>query len=140
LIKYTQVDATLEGYEAEVSYQFTDALSATLFGDSVRGKIRGGGGNLPRISPERMGGRIETQFYPGLDAELEYFRVSKQDRITCYESETPGYNMLNASLGYDVTGDGRYRLFLRGSNLLDKEIRNHTSFLADVIPMPGRNI
>jgi iron complex outermembrane receptor protein len=31
-------------------------------------------------------------------------------------------------------------LFLRGSNLLDEDVRNQSSFIADVVPMPGRNI
>jgi iron complex outermembrane recepter protein len=48
--------------------------------------------------------------------------------------------MLNLSMNYSFSDDGRYNLFLRGSNLLDEEVRNHSSFLADVIPMPGRNL
>jgi iron complex outermembrane recepter protein len=29
---------------------------------------------------------------------------------------------------------------LRGSNLTDEEARDHTSFLKDVAPLPGRDI
>jgi iron complex outermembrane receptor protein len=47
--------------------------------------------------------------------------------------------MLNLSLSYAPAGSS-YNLFVRGANLLDEEVRNHSSFLANVIPMPGRNI
>ncbi len=36
--------------------------------------------------------------------------------------------------------DGNTRVFLRGSNLLDEQIWNHTSFLARTVPLPGRNL
>jgi iron complex outermembrane receptor protein len=31
-------------------------------------------------------------------------------------------------------------VFARASNLLDEQVFNHSSFLADVVPMPGRNL
>jgi iron complex outermembrane receptor protein len=31
-------------------------------------------------------------------------------------------------------------LFLRGNNLLDQDIRVHTSFIKDFAPMPGRSL
>jgi iron complex outermembrane receptor protein len=33
-----------------------------------------------------------------------------------------------------------YVLSLRGTNLLDEEIRYHTSFLKEVAPQPGRSV
>lgn len=138
LIKYTQRDATLKGMEAEISYQFTPLFSATLFGDYVRADLDGNE-ELPRMSPQRLGARLNTTI-AGVDTELEYYRVDKQDRIADFESETPGYNMLNLSLSYSFPGDSRYSVFLRGSNLLDEEVWSHTSFLASVIPMPGRSL
>lgn len=48
--------------------------------------------------------------------------------------------MLNLSLSYALGEDDRYTLFLRGGNLLNEEVWNHTSFLANVVPLPGRNL
>jgi len=31
-------------------------------------------------------------------------------------------------------------LFLRGSNLLDEDIRQHSSPLKDLVPLPGRSL
>lgn len=139
LIKYTQADATLRGLEAEVMWQFDEFWSATFYGDYVRASLKSAG-NLPRISPRRVGARIDTELAPGVDIKVDYYRVSSQDRIADHETVTPGYTMLNASLSYDLADDGRYLLFVSGSNLLNREVRSHSSFLSDVIPMPGRNI
>lgn len=138
LIKYTQRDATFTGGEAEATYHFSEQWAVTVFGDSVRAKFDGGG-NLPLISPTRYGARLNAS-YRAIDGELEYYHVARQSDVADYEEKTPGYDMLNMTLSYRFGGDERYTLFLRGSNLLDEEVWNHTSFLANVIPLPGRNL
>jgi iron complex outermembrane receptor protein len=39
-----------------------------------------------------------------------------------------------------VAGDSEFKLFARGDNLLDEEIRNHASFLRNYAPEAGRGI
>ena len=38
----------------------------------------------------------------------------------------------------DTAGGNAVELFLDGSNLLDEEARPHSSFLKDLVPLPGR--
>lgn len=136
LIKYTQAEVEFRGLEAELKYQFTDALSATVFGDRTRAKFTDGG-DVPRIPAARFGGRANLvlgQF----DGELELYRVNKQSHIADYEFESPSYDMLNATLSYTLLS-GSTRVFLRGNNLLNETIWNHSSFLASTVPLPGRN-
>ncbi|HYQ40039.1 MAG TPA: TonB-dependent receptor, partial [Pseudomonas sp.] len=61
-IEYRQQDALLTGAEGEVRFQATDATALTLFGDRVRGTLRGQGGDLPRIPADRFGARLEHDF------------------------------------------------------------------------------
>ena len=138
LIKYTQQDAEFTGVEGEVTYQFDETVAATLFGDYVQAEFVDGG-NLPRIPASRVGGRLNMEA-DGIGAELEYYHVNTQDDIADYEAETPGYNMLNATVSISLFGDERYLVFVRGSNLLNEEIWNHSSFLAAVVPQPGRSL
>lgn len=138
LIKYTQRDAVLKGVEAEVSYQINSMLSASLFGDYLKAELDGGE-NLPRVSPKRLGSRINLTVN-SLDTSLEYYRVSQQNDIAEFESATPGYDMLNLSVNYSFPASKKYTVFVRASNLLDEEVWSHTSFLANVVPMSGRNI
>ncbi|ASK35331.1 TonB-dependent receptor [Alcanivorax sp. N3-2A] len=139
LIKYTQDDVEFVGAEAEMSYQWTERLSTTLFGDTVRGQFDRGGDELPRIPADRLGVRVNT-FWRAFDGELEFYRVFAQDQIAGFESRTSGYDMLNATLGYRFGGAQRYSVYLRGNNLLGEEIWNHASFLARTVPEPGRNL
>jgi iron complex outermembrane receptor protein len=139
LIKYTQRDAEFTGYEAEFGYRFNDVLSASLFSDYVRVGLSSDD-RLPRIPPRRTGGRVNTQLGNGYNAELEFYRAAGADRVASFETAQPAYDMLNLSANYSFGDEGRYQVFLRGSNLLDEDVRNQTSFIADVIPMPGRNI
>jgi len=136
LIKYTQADARFRGFEADVTFHVNDAISLTAFGDRVRAHFDGGG-SLPRIPSERVGARLNLGS-GALDGELEYYRVARQNRIADFETVTPGYDMLNLTVNYRLA-DNRTRLFVRGANLLDEQVWNHTSFLASVIPQPGRN-
>ena len=138
LIKYTQQDAEFTGVEGEVTYQFDGTVAATLFGDYVQAEFVDGG-NLPRIPASRVGGRLNMEA-DGIGAELEYYHVNNQDDIADYEAETPGYNMLNATVSISLFGEERYLVFVRGSNLLNEEVWNHSSFLAAVVPQPGRSV
>ncbi len=139
LIKYTQNDAEFIGLEAEATYQFTGNFSATLFGDSVRAKFTDGSGDLPRIPAMRVGTRLNGS-WNAFGAELEAYHVAKQDDIADFETVSPAYDMVNLTLSYALGESGNSSVYLRGSNLFDEKVWNHTSFLASVVPMPGRSI
>lgn len=140
LIRYVQRDAEFTGLEAEIGYQFSNNLSVSVFHDEVRGRLRDGG-NLPRISPARTGTTLRaTDWFDHLDAELTYSHVAKQEDIASYESITSGYDMLNLKLDWQYGLQGEYHYFIQASNLLDEDAWNHTSFLADTVPLPGRNV
>ncbi len=140
-IEYRQQDAVLTGAEGEVRFQVTDATAFTLFGDHVRGKLRNGGGDLPRIPADRLGVRLDQSFSPALSGQLEFYRVQRQDELAIYETETGGYNMLGAGLSYAGSlKQGDYLIYLKGNNLLDEKARQHTSFIKDEVLLPGRNL
>ena len=46
--------------------------------------------------------------------------------------------MLNIYASYTYDFDGtEFTVFARGTNLLDEEVRRHTSFVKDLAPLPG---
>ena len=104
------------------------------------------GAALPRITPLRVGLALG---YTGerLSLRIEGMRVNHQYATAQYETGTQGYNLLNASASYRLTGSlgsesnpVTVEIFLRGTNLTNEDARNHESFLKDVLPLPGRNI
>lgn len=140
--RYTQADAVLKGYEAEIVFPLLaeegNALDLRLFSDQTRGTLVDGG-NLPRIPPRRFGAGVD---YATTDwtAGIEAIRYDNQDELAALELPTAGYTMLDASVSYRIfTHHADWRVFVRASNLLDEDARRHTSFLKDLAPLPGRN-
>ena len=142
--QWSQQDARFRGAEAEARFVIADGDSgrwqARLLADSVRATLTDGGGNLPRIAPGRYGAGLAWQL-GGWRADVSALRYRSQDRVAEHETTTPGYTLVNADLayGFDVA-NGELEVFVQGRNLGDEEIRQHTSFLKDLAPLPGRSI
>lgn len=139
-VAYEQADAVLHGLEGSVRWQAGSNTGLTLFGDSVRGKLKSGG-DLPRIPADRVGLRLDQRLTYALSAEVETSRVMRQDQTADYESETDSYTLLGAGLNWrGQLCENDYLLYLRGNNLLDEEARQHSSFIKDDVLLPGRNL
>ena len=141
LVRYTGVDATFTGVDGEVRHRFTPNIAASVFGDYVRAKIEDDLGNLPRIPAGRLGGRLDGDWGP-LSADVEYYRVFDQGKIADFETRTPGYDMVNATIAYhlDVGARAKAELFVRGTNLTNALAFNHASFIKTASPLRGRNL
>jgi iron complex outermembrane receptor protein len=137
-----QEDAEIYGLETQATWKVRDTglgnFDFTAGYDLVRGELDDGG-NLPRISPERLSTGI-SWFNGPWRAGLDWQRVFRQDEVAEFETETPGYNLLNARLAYAFNlGAVPMEAYVSGHNLGDNEARVHTSFLRDFSPLPGRN-
>ena len=140
LIRYEQADAKFTGIDAEVSAHLAPGLKATVYGDYVRAKLDAGG-NLPRIPAGRLGARL-SGFKGPWSGELDYTHVFEQTKIADYETKTPGYDLLSATVAYGFEpGDTTdAEIYLRGTNLLDEKAWSHASFLGDLAPLRGRGV
>lgn len=138
LVDYTQDQAKFYGAEAQVGYAINDRYKLSVFGDYVRGKIDGE--NAPRVPAGRLGSKVDVDFADAWSGLAEFYHVFQQDKITAYEQETDGYNMLNLGVTYSgqLKDQHDYRVYFKANNVLDEEVYSHTSFLAN-IPQVGRN-
>lgn len=141
--RYLQRDATFSGIEAEITFPFEFEresgrrhVDLSLFGDYVKAESDGGG-NVPRIPPLRLG--AEVAWLRDLwSLKLRVTGVDDQDRIADNETATAGYTLVDLYFDYHLpAGGGEAVLFVKGSNLLDEEIRNHASLIKDFAPEPG---
>ena len=73
---------------------------------------------------------------------LSYKRVAEQNRTAEDETATEAYNMLNirASKVFHFKEARKLTVSLFGKNLLNDIARNHTSFVKNEVPLPGRNV
>ncbi|MBI1209930.1 MAG: TonB-dependent receptor [Alphaproteobacteria bacterium] len=141
---YVQQDARFWGAEAQGRYDLAK-LGDYVFGvsaqvDYVRGTLSNGG-NVPREMPLRYGPGLYLED-DRLSAAVRLFRVEKQDKVGLFELPTPAYTDLSADITYRVYDDGdhAFDLSLVGRNLTDQVERNASSFVHDVVEMPGRDI
>ncbi len=134
-----QIGARFYGAEAEAVFTLLpDSLDLRLFTDTVQGKLDGGG-NVPRITPQRFG--VEFKHQAGAWANnLSVIRAMRQTRVSELEDETAAYTVVNVESSYRIKQSKSiaYTVFVQGKNLLDSEIRMHTSYLKEVAPLPGR--
>lgn len=136
---YRQNDVDMYGFEAELAYQVSAPLKATVIADYIRAELSDGG-DLPRIPPMRIGGDLSytTDNIVLSTAISHYF---EQNDTAELETQTDSYTMIDAHINYFIDGFGNDLVFfVKGENLTDEEARVHGSFLKDVAPLPGRNI
>ncbi|MEM7099042.1 MAG: TonB-dependent receptor [Pseudomonadota bacterium] len=143
---FLQNDATFTGVDFMSTFQAMQwdggSLDIGVQLDVVDAEISGASNNnVPRLPSERYGFKVGLQ-HKALRANLSYLRSNRQNDIGSEELITSGYEDLNVSVEYDVFKQENTSvvLFLRGKNLTDDEQRDHTSFLKDVAPLPGRSI
>lgn len=136
---FAQTGARFYGAEAEAIFSLKpDEIDLRLFTDYVRGKLNNGG-NVPRVTPWRFGLEFNHRAGPWT-ANVRATRVMRQSRRAELETSTPGYTLVNVEVSYRIkeTRSNGIRIFLQGRNLLDEEMRVHTSYLKNFAPLPGR--
>ena len=135
-------DVYFYGLEAEALFEIWDAgnshLHLNLFTDFTNAEERDSGAYLPRIPSSRVGFELHGGLNQ-LDVSLDATFADKQSKVSANELATEGYKLVNLNVSYTLE-DPNILLFLRGSNLLDEEIRRHTSALKDLVPSPGRSL
>ncbi len=141
MLAYNAADVEFSGIDGQVSFRLDTASQVTVFGDYVDTNIKNNDDNLPRISPGRLGARYRYAAGP-LSGDVEYYHTFEQDKVASYETRTPGYDMLNATLSYrfDIGQTKTAEVYMRGTNLLNQLAFVHTSFVKDQSPLRGRSV
>ena len=140
--QYQQAGARYYGFEADASATLarigSTKINADVLGDYVHADIRGVG-PVPRIPPLRLLGGLEAQ-NDRFTARAEVEHVFEQDRVAAFETTTPGYTLVNASISLKPFGTGsKTQLVLSANNIGDVDARRHSSFLKDFAPLTGRD-
>ena len=141
---YLQDGARHWGFEAEGGVTLFETGGGTRFEatglvDFVRADLLGGKGAVPRIPPLRMVGGLEANAEK-FGGRVEVEHTTKQDRTATYESQTPGWTMVNLSASWNPFGkDSQTSLVASVNNIFDVDARRHASLLKDYAPLPGRD-
>ena len=135
-------DADFRGFEAQAGQTFGEYYGFEFSGDALVEFVRADtdSGDLPRIPPLAgvAGLNLDNETWR-LRAELDW--AASQNRIAEVELPTDGFVLVNlfATYRFDLA-EQDFTFKVSANNLLDDEARQHTSFLKDVLPLPGRNV
>lgn len=149
IFEFRANDAQIFGFEAKAefhagSFNFGKVGEVDVHIDGQFDVIeadldRGGNDNLPRLPPARglIGFDLRNTSF---DFRTELEIAGAQNDVTIVELPTSGYELWNAYLTMRPFENKNLSIDLRANNITNSTARQHTSFLKDVAPLPGRNI
>ena len=142
IANYFAKDAEFRGIEGEIAFALLEgdntSINLRLFGDIVDAEFDDGG-NVPRIPAAKLGAELQL-LGPSWNLHFDFTNVRDQNNAGEFELPTAGYTnvSLYADYRWQFGNESDLRVFIRGNNLLDEEMRNHASFLKNFAPEPGR--
>ena len=143
---WDQDDANVSGLEGEIVYRTTvfdeHNMSIRSFFDMVNTDLKSSSErNLPLIPPARLG--LGSQLtWQNFAFNVDYIHAFEQDQQPSYELPSQSYEDLSMYIAWYIPTqlESELEVFLRGDNLTDDEQRQHTSFIKDTAPAPGRRV
>ena len=139
IAQFSTFAASFKGLEAEGKFNLVDHLDLKLRGDYVRASNLDNSQALPRITPLRLGAGLHYQ-KNALGARIDMLHAFKQNRTAENELVTDGYTDVSALVTYKLPVKLNMELFAKANNLLNQEIREHSSFLKDLSPAGERSV
>lgn len=143
---FRQEDADFFGFDAELRRTLTawdnGSLEASAMFDTVSAELDvSGNDKLPRIPPTRYGLGLAATWGP-VRASVDYLRAREKDSVADFELPTEAYDDVRAYLGADfgLGREAKLTVFVQGRNLTDDDQRQHSSFIKDLAPQPGRTV
>ncbi len=148
-LQWQNIDATIKGVDASVSYQVNRALSLHAGLQYARGKqTTPVEDDLYRLAP--LSGQVQVQWQQGeFAANLSAKLVSEQKYVAELQNEsiTPGYSVIDTSAQWFI--NSQWQLTLSIHNLLDKAYIDHLGgvnrvsgqsvAVGEKLPATGRN-
>lgn len=138
VFEFTAEDASFTGFEIQGGARLTRIGGFEIKGDALAEFVRAktDTGNLPRIPPLSIltGIEAESERYK-LRGEIDY--AAAQNKVSGIDSPTESYALVNLFADWRL-GEAA-TISVSALNLLDDEARQHSSFLKELVPLPGRN-
>jgi iron complex outermembrane recepter protein len=146
--EYTETRARFLGFETEATFHldralglYSNQMSVSAQLDYVNARDTRNNMDLPRIPPLKT---VLTARYAWKDTvytSVEGVFVGAQRNIGEGELPTDAYQLLNANvdLSLPYLKERDIMVYGRATNLTNEEARIHTSFVKDLLPLPGRS-
>lgn len=139
VFQFTAADAEFYGFEVQGALDVYTGQTWSVEVDGLAEYVRAttDAGNLPRIPPLSMLAGVEAST-DNLSLRAEVDWNDGQDRTAAFERATDSFTLVNLFSTYSFGDSVTFSLGV--NNLFDQDARQHTSFLKDQVPLPGRNV
>jgi iron complex outermembrane recepter protein len=156
--QYTNEGALFRGWEADFEWLPFGSWVVDGAMSEVRARFTTERSPIPVFNEDGTTSFVEPSRFPPLipprhghvgvgyqgrswTARAQTRMAAAQNRLSEFETRTPGYSLFDLSLGYRFLGGTRlHSLTLRIDNLTDRAWRNHLSRIKDLFPEPGRDV
>ena len=142
VFQFVAEDATFKGFELQAGTDLTTVGNFEIKLDGLAEYVRAqtDSGNLPRIPAFSVLAGLEAESDRfNFRAEIDY--SAAQNDISIFETASEDYALVNLFATWKAPMETQdVRLSVSVMNLFDSEARQHTSFLKEIVPLPGRNI
>ena len=138
VFQFTAQDATFKGFEVQGGIDVGQVSGFDIQLDALAEYVRAktDNGNLPRIPPLSILSGIEAESDAiRLRAEIDY--AAAQKKVSAFDTPTNDYALINVFADYRASDNVTFSV--SALNLFDDEARQHSSFLKELLPLPGRN-
>ena len=142
LYKYEMqgIKSEISGGEFQAGYKGR-AIDITTDFSFVRGKNTLINENLAYMPPDKISFLVSTKSNKDLSASIRFKKVFDQTLISKFETQTPGYFLIDTFGSYTFRSDqGTHRLVFQLNNILDETYYNHLSKIKLIMPESGRSI
>ena len=140
VLRYSQDKSRYFGAEFNFDADVNKYINVFFNADYVRAQLTDLNLNLPRIPPTRARFGFDYRV-KGFNIRPEVELAGAQNKLYPLERRTAGYGVFNVSGNYTIGSAHLAQIFsVNAYNLLNKEYRNHLSFIKELAPEVGRGI
>ncbi len=140
VLRYSQDKSRYMGAEFSFDTDLNKSFNLYFNADYVRAQLVRLDLNLPRIPPAHARFGLDYKL-KGFNVRPEFNLASPQTKLFPLERRTAGYGVFNVSANYTIGKAHLAHIFsVNAYNLLNKEYRNHLSFIKELAPEVGRGV
>ena len=142
LYKYQMrgIETEISGGELQFGYK-GKMFDITADFSVVRGRDKTNNEYVGYMPADKINLLVSTKSDKALSASIRFTRVLDQNRLSEFETMTPGYSLVDIFGSYSFgTNSGSHRIVFQLNNLFDETYYNHLSKIKSIMPETGRSI
>jgi len=142
LYKYQMrgIETEISGGELQLGYKGS-AIDVTTEFSVVRGRDKTNDEYVGYMPADKINLLVSTKSDKDLSASIRFTRVLAQNRLSEFETMTPGYSLVDIFGSYSFgSNSASHRIVFHLNNLFDETYYNHLSKIKSIMPETGRNM